>query len=68
MTPNGRMLAFSAGTFVWLFDTAFGIVRAEKSFKRSIIGLGFRPDGRRLLVVPQRGPTIFLDAATGNRP
>jgi len=68
VTPNGRMLAFSAGTFVWLYDTAFGIVRAEKSFKRSIIGLGFRPDGRRLLVVPQRGPTVFLDAATGKRP
>jgi hypothetical protein len=67
VTSNGRMLAFSAGRFVWLYDTAFGIVRAEKTFGRSIIGLGFRPDGRRLLVVRQNGPAVFLDAATGKR-
>jgi hypothetical protein len=66
-TPNGRMLAFSSGTFLWLYDTAFGIVRTEKLFDRSILGLGFGPDGRRLLVIPQHGPRVFLDAATGRR-
>jgi hypothetical protein len=67
VTPNGRMLAFSAGTFVWLYDTAFGVVRPVTSFGHSVLGLGFRPDGRRLLVVQRRGPTVFLDAATGGR-
>ena len=67
VTPNGRMLAFSAGRFLWLYDTAFGTVRAEKTFRRPVIGLGFRPDGRRLLVVAQHGPAVFLDAASGRR-
>jgi len=67
VTANGRMLAFSAGRFVWLYDTAFGVVRAERRFDHSILGVGFAPDGRRLLVVPQNGPTVFLDAATGER-
>jgi hypothetical protein len=66
-TPNGRMLAFSSGTFLWLYDTAFGIVRTEKRFDRSILGLGFTPEGRRLLVIPRHGRTVFLDAATGKR-
>jgi hypothetical protein len=67
LTPNGRMLAFSAGRFIWLYDTAFGIVRAERSLKRGVIGLGFAPDGHRLLVVPGPGQPLFLDAATGKR-
>jgi len=67
VTPNGRMLAFSAGTFVWLYDTAFGIVRAETTFTHSVLGLGFRPDGRRLLVVQRHGPPVFLDSSTGER-
>jgi hypothetical protein len=67
LTPNGRMLAFSAGKFVWLYDSAFGVVRARARFKHSVLGLGFRRDGRRLLVVQQHGPPVFLDAATGER-
>jgi len=67
VTPNGRMLAFSTGTFVWLYDTAFGVVRPVTTFGHSVLGLGFRPDGRRLLVVQRHGPTVFLDAATGER-
>jgi hypothetical protein len=67
VTPNGRMLAFSSGKFMWLYDSAFGVVRARMNFKHSVIGLGFRPDGRRLLVVQQHGPPVFLDAATGER-
>jgi len=67
VTPNGRMLAFSAGTFVWLYDTAFGRVRPVASFGHAVLGLGFGPDGRRLLVVQRHGPPVFLDAATGKR-
>ena len=33
----------------------------------AVSGLGFDPDGRRLLVLQRRGAPIFLDAATGDR-
>jgi hypothetical protein len=67
VTPNGRMLAFSANRSIWLYDTAFGILRKATSVRSVVTGLGFRPDGRRLLVLQRRGPSVFLDAATGER-
>jgi hypothetical protein len=67
VTPNGRMLAFSAGKLVWLYDAAFGVVRKATSVQSAVSGLGFDPDGRRLLVLQRRGAPIFLDAATGDR-
>lgn len=66
-TPNGRMLAFTGQKSVWLYDTAFGIVRTATSLQTSVTGLGFRPDGRKLLVLQRNGPPIFLDAASGKR-
>jgi hypothetical protein len=62
---NGRMLAFSGGRSIWLYDTAFGVVRRVKGRPTEITGLGFRPEGRRLLILQRRGAPIFLDAATG---
>jgi hypothetical protein len=67
VTPNGRMLAFSAGKLVWLYDTAFGVLREATSVQTPVTGLGFGPDGRRLLVLQRRGGPVFLDAATGER-
>lgn len=67
VTPNGRMLAFSAGSSVWLYDAAYGIVRAVQSSDKPVIGLGFAPGGRRLLVVRRHGAPLFLDASTGKR-
>jgi hypothetical protein len=65
VTPNGRMLAFSAGRLVWLYDAAFGVVRRATSMRSAVTGLGFDPNGRRLLVLQRRGAPVFLDAATG---
>ena len=65
VTPNGRVLAFGGRRSLWLYDTAFGRVRRAKSRPTEITGLGFRPDGRRLLVLQRHGAPAFLDAATG---
>jgi hypothetical protein len=67
VTRNGRMLAFSAGHLVWLYDTAFGVVRKATSVRAPVTGLGFDPEGQRLLVLQRRGAPVFLDAATGKR-
>jgi len=67
LTPNGRMLAFTGQRTVWLYDTAYGIVRQGTQVKTSITGVGFRPSGRQLLVLQRHGPPAFLDAATGER-
>jgi hypothetical protein len=52
---------------VWLYDTAFGIVRRATTLRTSVTGLGFTPDGRRLLVLQRDGSPVFLDAATGKQ-
>jgi hypothetical protein len=65
VTPNGRVLSFSGRRSLWLYDTAFGLVRRAKSRPTEITGLGFQHDGRRLLVLQRRGAPAFLDAATG---
>jgi hypothetical protein len=67
LTPNGRMLSLTGQRSVWLYDTAYGVVRHAASVRTSITGVGFRPDGRRLLVLQRHGPPVFLDAATGER-
>jgi hypothetical protein len=63
VTPNGRMLAFSGGRSVWRYDTAYGIVKRPVRVASAVRGVGFRPDGTRLLVLPRRGEPIFLGAA-----
>ena len=63
VTPNGRMLAFSGQRSVWLYDTAYGIVKRPVRFDSPIAGVGFRPDGRKLLALSRRGTPAFLDAA-----
>jgi hypothetical protein len=67
VTPNGRMLAFSGGRSVWLYDTAYGMVKRPTRLGSWVKGLGFRPDGRRLLALQRRGAPVFLDPATGGR-
>jgi hypothetical protein len=66
VTPNGRMLAFSGQRTVWLYDTAFGAVRQVFHDETPVTGLGFTPDGKRLLVLQRHGRAAFLDAATGD--
>jgi hypothetical protein len=77
VTANGRMLAFSGGRNVWLYDTAYGIVRgpfaaAERVRVRTGIqpevgGLGFDAAGRRLLALTTDRARASFDAASGRR-
>ena len=64
VTPNGRMLAFGVGRKAWLYDTAYGRAPRALTTGARILGLGFTPTGRKLVVVTARGPRTF-DAATG---
>lgn len=67
VTPNGRMLAFSGSGSLWLYDTAYGVVRRALRSGPAIKGLGFRPDGRSLLAIRAPTTAIAFDAATGRR-
>jgi hypothetical protein len=64
VTANGRMLAFSGGKRAWLYDTAYGVLRKRVRAVSNIRGIGFRPDGRRLMTLADAGARAF-DAATG---
>jgi hypothetical protein len=65
VTRNGRMLAFSGGTSVWLYDTAFRLVRGPIDVGSTTRGLGFGPGGRALVAIRSSSAPIRLDAATG---
>jgi hypothetical protein len=65
VTANGRMLAFSGSDSAWLYDTAFGVVRKPGRTVWEISGIGFRPDGRRLMALGAGGQAQAFDAATG---
>jgi Tol biopolymer transport system component len=67
VTPNGRMLAFSGGGSLWLYDTAFGVVRRAPTSVWAIRGLGFRPNGRSVLAIRAHSAAQAFDAATGKR-
>ena len=67
ITANGRMLAFSGGGSVWLYDTAYGVVRRAFRGTAPVRGIGFRPDGRSVLAIRASAAPMAFDAATGAR-
>lgn len=67
VTPNGRMLVFSGGGSLWLFDTAYGVLRRAASGAAAIRGVGFRPGGRSGLAIRAHASPLVFDAATGAR-
>lgn len=64
MSPNGRMLAFVSAHGLWLMDTAYGVVRGPTTIRAQVLGVGFTPDGRRVVAMTA-GRSSFFDAATG---
>lgn len=67
VSANGRMLAFTLGSRLWLYDAAYGAVRRSVVAPYWIAGLGFVPDGKRVVAVGAGGAAAFFDAATGKR-
>lgn len=65
LSRNGRTLYFSGGERLWAYDAAFGAVRGPYPAGGTVAGLGFSPDGRRLLAARMDGWVTVLDAATG---
>jgi hypothetical protein len=57
------MLAFTGGRSVWRYDTAYGIVKRPVRLGSAVRGVGFRPNGRQLLALPNNGAPVFLDAS-----
>jgi len=66
ISPNGRMLAFVTAHRLWLMDTAFGLVRGPARIREVVHGVGFAPDGRRVVVIGARHSFDF-DATSGKR-
>jgi dipeptidyl aminopeptidase/acylaminoacyl peptidase len=67
VSANGRMLAFTLGARLWLYDVAYGGVRRPVWSPHGIAGVGFRPDGRQVVAVGGAGDAATFDAATGKR-
>jgi hypothetical protein len=74
VSPNGRMLYFSGGRFLWAYDTAYGKVRGpyavapvNQGLQIAVAGLGFAPDGRRVVTVRSDRRLVGFNAATGRR-
>jgi len=68
VTPNGRMLAFTGGPALWLYDTAYGVLRGRLSIgANGVAGLGFAPVGGDLQVLRADGRHVVFDAASGRR-
>jgi len=64
VSPNGRMLAFVTARGLWLVDTAYGVVRGPKPLRTYVLGVGFTPDGKRVVAVALHRRFVF-DAASG---
>jgi hypothetical protein len=68
VSPKGRVLAFTRGSALWLYDTTYGVVRGPFHVGGGgIAGVGFTPYGGRLTVLPVDGRHVGFDAASGRR-
>jgi hypothetical protein len=68
VSPRGRMLAFTRGRALWLYDTAYNVVRGPSEVEAlGIVGVGFAPYDGRLTVLRTDGRHVTFDAASGRR-
>jgi hypothetical protein len=68
VSPKGRVLVFTRGSALWLYDTAYNVVRGPfKVEAPGIVGVGFALYDGRLTVLRTDGRHVTLDAASGRR-
>jgi hypothetical protein len=65
LSPDGKLLYFTAGQIVWAYDTASGEIVHSYAAPAAVDGLGLSPDGRRVLVVGRDSVVTAIDTATG---
>jgi len=64
-SPDGTMLTAAAGSSIWLYDRRTGVSRyLREAHFRPIVGLGFSPDGRRLLTCGRDSTARLWDVRT----
>jgi hypothetical protein len=66
LSPDGRMLYFTAGRIVWAYDTEAGEIVHSYQAPPAVAGLGLSPDGTRLLIVALDGQVTAIDLASGD--
>ena len=68
VSPRGRVLAFTRGRALWLYDTAYDLVRGPFEVEAlGIVGVGFARYGGRLTVLRTDGRHVAFDSASGRR-
>jgi hypothetical protein len=65
ISPTGRTVFFNGNGLLWALDTASARVRGPYPTRRLVAGLGFTPDGKRVVAFSWDGRSRVLDAATG---
>jgi hypothetical protein len=67
ISRDGRTLYFSAGTGLWAYDAAYGVVRGPYPTGGRIVGLGYGLRDRTVNAVLADGRMLTFAAATGRR-
>jgi hypothetical protein len=65
VSARGRTVYFSGNGLLWAYDTLSGRVRGPYPTRRLVVGLGFTPDGRRVVAFNWDGRSRVLDAVSG---
>ena len=67
ISRNGRTLYFSAGTGLWAYDAAYGLVRGPYPTGGRIVGFGYGARDRTIHALRADGAMLTFDAASGRR-
>jgi WD40 repeat protein len=67
-SPNGRELAFPAGTNIMIWDLATRKIRPFAAVEETVFGLAFSPNGACLASTHDGGALVLWDRRNGHKP